>query len=103
MRSRDSSGRRSQVASITFAVDDREETGVRVPTESLGLGLGLVLIGLVLMLVSGLADVIGLGDPTARFGWKQVLGLLVGVALVVAGAIIAWTTRRGRKGPTAPQ
>jgi len=76
---------------------------VRVSTESLGLGLGLVLIGLVLLLVSGLADVVGLGDPTATFGWKQVLGLLVGVALVVAGAIIAWRARREREGPTPPQ
>jgi len=51
--------------------------------------LALIAVGLVLATVSGLAELIGLGDPADTFGWKQIVGLAVGVALLVAGIVIA--------------
>ena len=61
-------------------------------SRTLVLGLALIVIGLVLALISGLAELIGLGDPTDTFGWKQVVGLAVGAALLVAGIVMV---RRG--------
>lgn len=62
----------------------------------------LIVVGLVLGTVSGLAEPLGLGDPTDTFGWKQILGLAVGVALLVAGIVMAWSQKRAPKGPTPP-
>jgi hypothetical protein len=47
----------------------------------------LIALGVLLILVSVFADALGLGQEP-RFGWKQVIGLVVGVALVVVG--MAW-------------
>ena len=50
----------------------------------------LILLGILVALVSLFADALGLGgDPT--FGWKQTLGLVVGLALVAYGL---WRRRR---------
>ena len=59
--------------------------------------LALIVVGLVLATVSALAELIGLGDPTNTFGWKQIVGLAVGLALLVVGIVIA------RKGTRAPK
>lgn len=50
----------------------------------------LVVVGIALSLVSLFADQLGLGREP-RFGWKQWLGLVVGVALVLVGL---WRRRR---------
>ncbi len=60
------------------------------------LGLVLAAVGLVVAIVSGLADVIGISFEDAAdgaFGWIQIVGLVVGVALVVAGLVVALMTR----------
>jgi len=44
----------------------------------------MLAVGVVLAVISIFADRIGLG-ATPGFGWKQTLGLLVGLALVVLG------------------
>jgi hypothetical protein len=44
----------------------------------------MLVVGLVLAIISIFADRIGLG-ATPGFGWKQTLGLLIGVALIVLG------------------
>lgn len=41
----------------------------------------LILLGILVALVSLFADVLGLGGAP-DFGWKQILGLVVGLALV---------------------
>jgi hypothetical protein len=66
------------------------------------LGSVLIVLGLVLAIVSGLADVIGLGANVEEFGWKQILGLIVGVAVVDVGVVTAWLgiRRRGGQGET---
>jgi hypothetical protein len=44
----------------------------------------MVAVGVVLAMISIFADRIGLG-ATPGFGWKQTLGLLIGVALIALG------------------
>jgi hypothetical protein len=47
-------------------------------------------LGVLVVLVSFFADVIGIGQP--GFGYKQGAGLLVGIALILAGVL--WRPRR---------
>lgn len=49
------------------------------------LAYAAIAVGLVLMLLSAFGDVIGVGSTEAEFGWKQILGLVVGAALIAAG------------------
>jgi hypothetical protein len=51
-------------------------------------GILMIVIGVILLALSLLADVIGLGGASG-FGWKQILGSVVGAAAVVAGLILA--------------
>lgn len=54
----------------------------------------LLLVGLIVALLSLLADVLGIGrDPS--FGWKQGVGLAVGIGLMAAG----WYWGQKPKGP----
>lgn len=50
--------------------------------------LALIAVGVAIVLVSALTDVIGIGGEGSAFGWKQVAGVVVGVALVVAGVVL---------------
>ncbi len=52
------------------------------------LAIAFIAIGVILAAVAALADQIGVGAPTSSFGWKQLLGLVVGIILVVAGIIL---------------
>ncbi len=61
------------------------------------LGAALVLLGLALAIVSGLADLIGLGAKQEEFGWKQIAGLIVGFAVADVGGVIAWLGIRQRR------
>jgi hypothetical protein len=49
----------------------------------------LAVLGVAIILVSALAEPLGLGSPGGKFGWKQILGIVVG-ALVVVGGMILW-------------
>jgi hypothetical protein len=53
-------------------------------------------IGIVLVLLSALADPIGIGGSD-EFGWKQWVGVGVGAALVAAA--VALNARASRSGP----
>jgi hypothetical protein len=55
--------------------------------QSPAFGWILIAAGVILFLVSAFADTLGLGAE-ARFGWKQTLGVLVGLAAVVAGVYV---------------
>lgn len=50
----------------------------------------LILLGILVALLSLFADALGLGG-SPDFGWKQILGLVVGLALVAYGI---WRRRR---------
>jgi len=52
------------------------------------LAITFIVLGVVLAAASALADQIGVGASTSSFGWKQLLGLVVGIVLVIAGIIL---------------
>ena len=60
-------------------------------------GIALAVLGLVLAIVSGLADLTGLGANQEEFGWKQIAGLIVGFAAIDVGAVLAWLGLRRRR------
>ena len=57
-------------------------------------GIALAVVGLALIIVSGLADVIGIGANESEFGWRQIVGLVVGFAAIDVGAVLALMARR---------
>jgi hypothetical protein len=54
-----------------------------MPTRTIG--IAMIFIGVLLALISLLADVIGVGWHPEVFGWKQILGTTVGIVLSLAG------------------
>ncbi len=48
-------------------------------------GIILLVVGLVIMIPSLLADIIGIGDPTHSFGKLQIVGTVVGAILTAGG------------------
>ncbi len=46
-------------------------------------------IGAILVLIALFADPLGLGK-SAGFGWKQGLGVLIGVVVILAGFYLRW-------------
>lgn len=52
------------------------------------LALIFIVVGLLLALVSAFADQVSLGAVGSGFGWKQLLGLVVGVILAVVGIVL---------------
>ena len=55
-------------------------------------GLLLVALGLGLTLVSALANALDIG--AGGFGWKQIVGVIVGAAAAVVGAALVLASRR---------
>jgi hypothetical protein len=55
-------------------------------------GLLLVVLGIALALVSGLASTLGIG--VGGFGWKQIVGVVVGAALALMGAGLVLASAR---------
>ena len=60
------------------------------------LGLVIALAGALLLVLSVFADPIGIGGAEGGFGWKQLLGTVAGIALVVTGYLV-W---RAAKAPS---
>ena len=63
------------------------------------LGLTLLALGIALAVVAGLAQPLGLTITPSKagtdtFGWKQVVGVAAGVALALAGLVVATNARR---------
>jgi|RhiMethySRZTD1v2_1073278.scaffolds.fasta_scaffold4141883_1 uncharacterized membrane protein len=53
----------------------------------------VVAVGAVLLLVSALAEPIGLGDETGGFGWKQITGVIIGAVIMVVGLALMYVWR----------
>lgn len=58
------------------------------------LAFAAVVVGALLVLVSALADPLGIGEG-GGFGWKQTVGVVAGSALVVAGGWLLYGRRTG--------
>ena len=56
-------------------------------------GFAVLAVGVVIALVSGLAEVVGVGGGT--FGWKQVVGVIAGVAIALAGLYVVSRSSAG--------
>ncbi len=54
------------------------------------IGIILIVVGVVVLIVSGFADALGIGGVPG-FGWKQIVGSLVGLVIGVVGF---WMTTR---------
>jgi hypothetical protein len=89
----------SVIGKVRAAVelDDRNhDEGVSVNRSLLGLVIALA--GALLLVLSVFADPIGIGvNEGYTFGWKQLLGTVAGIALVVTGYLV-W---RAAKAPSA--
>ena len=57
------------------------------------LGIIFILLGLLLAILSLSADVLGIGNG-AGIGWKQILGMVVGVLIALGGAWWGWGKAR---------
>lgn len=56
-------------------------------------------VGVIILLVSALADVFSLGTDPDTFGWLQIVGVVVGAVVIAAGAAIV---RRAGPGGMRP-
>jgi len=52
-----------------------------------------IAIGVAIVLLSALADPIGIGAEESAFGWKQVVGVIVGALVAIAGIAISMRAR----------
>jgi Na+/serine symporter len=53
------------------------------------LGVAVLAIGIVVLVLSVFADTIGVGaNEEYTYGWKQALGTVLGVALIVIGGLV---------------
>jgi len=53
------------------------------------LRVGLIVLGILAIALSVLADAIGLGAELGVFGWKQTLGIVLGLAMVSVGVFLS--------------
>jgi uncharacterized membrane protein (DUF441 family) len=73
------------------------EAGQRPSRE---VGLAVLAIGLVVGLFSGLAEVFGIGEGS--FGWKQLVGVIVGAVVALVGLYLVMTAPSGASSGGAP-
>lgn len=53
------------------------------------LAVAIVILGAVLLILSLLADTVGIGEAPKFFGWKQVAGIVGGAVMILTGFIFA--------------
>jgi hypothetical protein len=52
------------------------------------LGIAMIVVGVMLIMVSLLADAIGVGAQPSIIGWKQILGAVIGAAVGIGGVVL---------------
>ena len=52
-------------------------------------GIVLLVIGALILILSLIADLIGVGVNPVVFGYRQIIGTVVGVILIVVGSILS--------------
>ena len=60
------------------------------------IAIGLIILGALLLAISLLADVLGLGAAGSDFGWKQLIGTMLGAGLFLGGARGWWAISHPR-------
>ena len=56
------------------------------------MGVAFIVVGVVLALISGLAESVGIGGGT--FGWKQMVGVAVGCLIAAFGLFVVFHLSR---------
>ena len=51
-------------------------------------GIALLAVGVIVLIVSLAADAIGIGGAADAFGYKQIIGAVVGVIVAVVGFVL---------------
>jgi len=59
-------------------------------TGSKTIGAVLLVAGIAVLLLSALADIVGLGGNPDIFGYGQIAGSVVGVMVAAIGALLYW-------------
>ena len=52
------------------------------------IGIALLVVGVIVLIVSLAADAIGIGGAVGAFGYKQIIGAVVGVVVAVVGFVL---------------
>jgi hypothetical protein len=63
-------------------------------TNSKIIATALLVAGVVILLVSALADILGLGGAPHVFGYRQMAGIAVGAVAAIIGAVFYWRSGR---------
>jgi hypothetical protein len=63
--------------------------------------VAVFVVGLVLLIVALFADQLGFGASGSGFGWKQLIGTIVGAGLCIGGALGWWRITRAGSGEEA--
>ena len=53
----------------------------------------LIGVGAIFLLISLAADMIGVGADPLNFGWKQILGSVAGVVIIIIGIVLLKTKK----------
>ncbi len=48
----------------------------------------LVAVGIVAVIVFGLADVLGIGGTPTTIGYRQIIGVVIGVVVIIVGGVL---------------
>ena len=64
-------------------------------TRTKTLAIGLLAVGVVLLLGSLLADILGVGATPLKFGYKQIAGSALGAVIAIIGAVLYWRAGKG--------
>lgn len=53
------------------------------------LGFVVAAVGVIVVVVAAFADPIGVGGAEDTFGWKQIVGVVIGAVVAVGGIVLA--------------
>jgi hypothetical protein len=81
---------------LDIVLESQTSTREAAMIRSRSLALVLLLVGVMLMLGSAVADIVGLGATPLVFGYRQMAGTVVGAVLAAVGAAVFWRTGRDR-------
>jgi hypothetical protein len=71
------------------------DTGEGAMTRGKSLSHAMLLVGVLILLGSAVADIVGLGVTPLVFGYRQLGGLIVVALLIAVGATLYWRAGRG--------